>query len=56
MSYEEQPIEIVDRKEQILRSRVIPLVKVRLKNHSIEEATWEREEEMLEKYPRLFYA
>ncbi|KAH9671101.1 hypothetical protein KPL70_017221 [Citrus sinensis] len=28
MSYEEQPIEIVDRKEQILRSRVIPLVKV----------------------------
>ena len=56
MSYEEQPIEIVDRKEQILRSRVIPLVKVCWKNHSVEEATWERETEILEKYPQLFYA
>ncbi|KAH9722450.1 Endonuclease [Citrus sinensis] len=51
MSYEEQPIEIVDRDEQVLRNRVIPLVKVRWMNHSIEEATWEREAEMLEKYP-----
>ncbi|KAH9671844.1 Endonuclease [Citrus sinensis] len=43
MSYEEQPIEIVDRNEQVLRNRVIPLVKVRWMNHSIEEAIWERE-------------
>ncbi|KAH9665582.1 Endonuclease [Citrus sinensis] len=56
MSYEEQPIEIVDRNEQVLRNRVIPLVKVRWINHSIEEATWEREAEMLEKYPQLFHA
>ncbi|KAH9722972.1 Endonuclease [Citrus sinensis] len=56
MSYEEQPIEIVDRNEQVLRNRVIPLVKVRWMNHSIEEATWEREAEMLEKYPQLFHA
>ena len=56
MSYEEQPIEIVDRDEQVLRNRVIPLVKVRWMNHSIEEATWEREAEMLEKYPQLFHA
>ncbi|KAH9744058.1 hypothetical protein KPL70_003528 [Citrus sinensis] len=56
MSYEEQPIEIVDRNEQVLRNRVIALVKVRWMNHSIEEATWEREAEMLEKYPQLFHA
>jgi len=56
MSYEEQPIGIVDRNEQVLRNRVIPLVKVRWMNHSIEEATWEREAEMLEKYPQLFHA
>ncbi|XP_052288656.1 uncharacterized protein LOC127899339 [Citrus sinensis] len=56
MSYEEQPIEIVDRDEQVLRNRVIPLVKVRWMNHSIKEATWEREAEMLEKYPQLFHA
>ncbi|KAH9658002.1 hypothetical protein KPL70_023316 [Citrus sinensis] len=51
MLYEEQPIE-----EQVLRNRFIPLVKVRWMNHSIEEATWEREAEMLEKYPQLFHA
>ena len=54
LSYEEQPMEIIDRKEQVLRSRIIPLVKVRWRNHSIEEATWEREEEIRDKYPQLF--
>ncbi|TXG69298.1 hypothetical protein EZV62_004233 [Acer yangbiense] len=54
MSYEEQPVEIIDRKEQTLRSRVIVLVKVRWRNHSKEESTWEREVEMKEKYPKLF--
>ena len=39
MSYEEQPLEILDMKEQVLRKRVIPLVKVRWANHSMEEAT-----------------
>ena len=53
MSYEEQPIEIVDLKEQVLRSRVIPLVKVCWINHSVEEATWEQEAEMLKKYPKV---
>ena len=28
LTYEETPIQIVDRKEQVLRSKVIPLVKV----------------------------
>lgn len=50
MSYEKEPIEIVDRKEQVLRTRITILVKVRWRNHSVEEATWERDAEMLEKY------
>ena len=41
MSYEEQPMEILDRKEQVLRRRVIPLVKVCWVNHIAEKATWE---------------
>ena len=28
LTYEETPVQIVDRKEQVLRSKVIPLVKV----------------------------
>ena len=39
-TYKEQPIQIVDRKEQILRNKVIPLVKVLWENHGIKEAPW----------------
>ena len=46
LTYPEEPTEILDRKEKVLRSKVIPLVKVLWKHHNIEEATWEREEEM----------
>lgn len=46
MSYEERPVEIVDKKQQVLRTRIISFVKVRWGNHPVEEATWEREEEM----------
>lgn len=41
MSYKEQSMEILDKKEQALRKRVIPLAKVYWANHSVEEATWE---------------
>ena len=33
LTYEKIPVQIVDRKEQVLRSKVIPLVKVLWKNH-----------------------
>ena len=42
------------RKEQVLRRRVIPYVKVQWSNHTVREATWELEEEMRKKYPYLF--
>ena len=41
LTYKEQPMQIVDRREQILRNNVIPLVKVLWGNHGIKEATWE---------------
>lgn len=50
----EKPIQILDRKEKVLRSHIIPLVKVLWQQHSKEEATWEREDEMKEKYPDFF--
>ena len=46
---------IVDRKEQVLRSKVIPLVKVLWKNHEREVATWEPEAQMRCQYPQLFF-
>ncbi|XP_038892579.1 uncharacterized protein LOC120081622 [Benincasa hispida] len=38
LSYKEKAIEIVDRKDQVLRNKIIPLVKVLWHNHGIEEA------------------
>ena len=39
LTYEETPVQIVDRKEQVLRSKVIPLFKVLWKNHERKAAT-----------------
>ncbi|GAV82855.1 Chromo domain-containing protein [Cephalotus follicularis] len=54
LSYNEQPMEILDYKEQIMRTKKIPLVKVLWRNHEVEEATWELEETMRREYPHLF--
>ncbi|PRQ45918.1 putative nucleotidyltransferase, Ribonuclease H [Rosa chinensis] len=54
LTYEEQPVQILDRREQILRNKTIPLVKVLWSNHMVEEATWEPEEQMRKQYPHLF--
>ncbi|KAL5558740.1 hypothetical protein UlMin_025378 [Ulmus minor] len=54
LTYEEQPVQILDRKDKALRNKVIPLVKVLWRNHKVEEATWEREDGMRAKYPHLF--
>ncbi|KAL5563189.1 hypothetical protein UlMin_032936 [Ulmus minor] len=53
LTYQEQPVQILDRKDKALRNKVIPLVKVLWRNHKVEEATWEREDEMRAKYPHL---
>ncbi|XP_040996121.1 uncharacterized protein LOC121242301 [Juglans microcarpa x Juglans regia] len=56
MTYAEEPIRILEKKEQVLRTRTIPLVKVMWKNHATNKASWELEEEMRDKYPQLFEA
>ena len=54
LTYEETPVQILDRKEQVLRSKVILLVKVLWKSHESEAATWEPEVHMHRQYPQLF--
>ena len=44
LTYEEEPVQILDRREQVLRNKTISLVKVLWRSHTVEEATWEREE------------
>ena len=54
LTYEETPMQIVDHKEQMLRSKVIPVVKVLWKNHEREAATGELEARMHRQYPQLY--
>ncbi|XP_022882221.1 uncharacterized protein LOC111399185 [Olea europaea var. sylvestris] len=54
LAYEEKPVQILDRKEQVLCSKTISLVKVLWRNHAIEEATWKSEEQMHPQYPQIF--
>ena len=54
LSYQEEPMQILDRKEQQLRSKVVKLVLVKWGRHSTKEATWEHEGSIREKYPELF--
>ena len=53
LNYEETPVQIVNHKEQVLRSKVISLVKVMWKNHERKAATWEPEAQMRHQYPQL---
>ncbi|XP_060965256.1 uncharacterized protein LOC133034226 [Cannabis sativa] len=45
-SYEEQPVQILDRREKVLRSKTAALVKVLWRNSKVEEETWELETDM----------
>ena len=54
LTYKEQPERILQREEKVLRRKIIAFVKILWKNHTLREATWEREEEMKAKYPQLF--
>ena len=54
LTYVEEPVEILDRDVRQLRSRQIPVVRVRWARRPAEESTWETEQEMRAQYPRLF--
>ncbi|CAN6691063.1 unnamed protein product [Malus baccata var. baccata] len=44
LTYDEEPMTILDWKDKVLRNKTVSLVKVLWRNHSAEEATWETED------------
>ena len=50
----EHPVKILDHAEKALRNKVISYVKVLWSGQTEREATWETEESMRRKYPKLF--
>ncbi|GMI64523.1 hypothetical protein HRI_000121600 [Hibiscus trionum] len=47
LSYDEEPVEILDSSSKVLRGKTIELVKVLWRHRGVEEATWESKAEML---------
>ncbi|XP_015057766.1 uncharacterized protein LOC107004065 isoform X2 [Solanum pennellii] len=56
LTFEEEPIAILDRQIRKLRTKEIASVKVQWKHRSVGEATWETESDMRARYPQLFEA
>nr|CAD40090.2 OSJNBb0012A12.12 [Oryza sativa Japonica Group] len=54
LTYVEKPIRILEIDERRTRNRVIRFCKVQWSNHSEEESTWEREDELKSAHPHLF--
>jgi len=54
LTFEEEPVTILDRQIRKLRSKEIGSVKVQWKHRPVEEATWETESDMRSRYPQLF--
>jgi hypothetical protein len=54
LTLECRPVRILESSERVLRKRSIKYVKVLWTNQSEREATWELEELMRQKYPKLF--
>ncbi|KAH0775084.1 hypothetical protein KY290_012221 [Solanum tuberosum] len=54
LSYEEVPVEILDRQVKKLRNKEVASVKVLSRNHLVEGATWKAETDMKSRYPHLF--
>ena len=53
VSYEEVPIEILDRQVKTLRNKEVDSVKVLWRNQLVEGATWEAEADLKSRYPHF---
>ncbi|XP_020245340.1 uncharacterized protein LOC109823466 [Asparagus officinalis] len=54
LTYEKQPVAILDRRENTLRNKTSTLVREMWHPDSPGESTWETESEMRQRYPHLF--
>jgi hypothetical protein len=54
LTYIEKPTQILETADRVTRRNTIRMCKVKCGHHSEEEATWEREDDLKAKYPKLF--
>ena len=53
-TFEEGPVRILDSRDQVLRCKIVRLVRVLWWHYGAEESTWEREDTIQATYPFLF--
>ena len=46
LTHVEESVKIVDKKDQMLRTKMIPIIKVLWHNHGVEEASWETKQDI----------
>ncbi|GMI80596.1 hypothetical protein HRI_001728900 [Hibiscus trionum] len=54
LTYDEEPVEILDSDSKVLRGKTIELVKVLWRHRGVEKAAWERKDDMKKQFPYLF--
>ena len=54
LTFEEEPVAIVDYQVRQLRSKIIPMVKMLWRSNNVDERTWETEAEIRAEHPYLF--
>jgi hypothetical protein len=54
LTYIEKLAQILETIDRVTQRKTIRMCKVRWSHHSEEEATWEREDNLMAKYPELF--
>jgi hypothetical protein len=54
LTYQEYPVKILDTLEKVTRNNRYKMCKVQWSNHTEEEATWEKEDQLKAEFPNIF--
>jgi hypothetical protein len=54
LTYQEYPVKILDTSEKVTRNNRYKMCKVQWSNHTEEEATWEKEDQLKAEFPDIF--
>jgi hypothetical protein len=54
LTYQEYPVKILDTSEKVTRNNRYKMCKVQWSNHTEEESTWEKENQLKAEFPETF--
>jgi hypothetical protein len=54
LAYQENPVKILDTSEKVTRNNRYQMCKVQWSDHTKEEATWEKEDQLKAEFPKIF--